>query len=568
MPMFLLNNVPVEDIVTYGRYYEAETFENSHFLSPLASFKINHEDPQKLYPGQRQNDMQEKMKQYSCNRCGKVFLFKHHLVAHEKTHTVGHTIYENHPQEPKHKPTTDVKPRPYICNKCGKSFSLKHHLTSHERTHLGIRPHACEFCGKTFTHKHCLNTHLLLHSSERPYECPECKKRFTLKHHLLSHAKVHNREKPFKCVDCGLMFALRRHLVTHSKFHAGKRPFICDECGETFSQKDQLVMHSRFHGFLNSFVCNVCGDTFTRKFELVTHEKIHGKLPHVCEICFKEFLQKRTLIAHMRDHSKKLSLSCQECGGVFTTQEALAFHVKIHSGAAEPPKEEYTAMINPQHNLPFNNCDRNAFNMHKFVPNKLENKESLCCPECNCSFYSEEALTLHKKLHYGDSTLVNDICTLATNIQNRNMTHTGMMHHPGIQQPKKYEPTMPEAKEKKFICEHCSKGFVGKHGLQQHRRRHPDGTCLLKSHVCPTCSKAFHQKNHLILHERQHMDASLRNRNKASSVIFPPPPQMDPNRNQSMYKPPNPLDKNPINVNNVNINVNPMDNREPRNRTR
>lgn len=207
-------------------------------------------------------------------------------------------------------------------------------------------------------------------------------------------------------------------------------------------------------------------------------------------------------------------------------------------------------MINPQHNLPFNNCDRNAFNMHKFGPNKIENKEALCCPECNCSFYSEEALTLHKKLHYGDSTLVNDICTLATNIQNRNMTHPGMMHHPGLQQ-KKYEP-MPEAKEKKFICEHCSKGFVGKHGLQQHRRRHPDGTCVLKSHVCPTCSKAFHQKNHLILHERQHMDASLRNRNKASSVIFPSP--MDPTRNNTMYKPPNQMDKNTLVQ---------MDNREP-----
>lgn len=114
------------------------------------------------------------------------------------------------------------------------------------------------------------------------------------------------------------------------------------------------------------------------------------------------------------------------------------------------------------------------------------------------------------------------------------MTHTGMMHHP-IQQ-KKYEP-MPEAKEKKFICEHCSKGFVGKHGLQQHRRRHPDGTCVLKSHVCPTCSKAFHQKNHLILHERQHMDASMRNRNKAnsSSVIFQSP--MDTSKNPPMYKP-------------------------------
>ncbi|XP_022916468.1 zinc finger protein 615-like [Onthophagus taurus] len=532
MPMFLLNNVPVEDIVTYGRYYEGEAFENSHFLSPLASFKINHEEAQRnSYPNQRnQNENQEKMKQYNCSKCGKVFLFKHHLVAHEKTHN-NINIFEPSQTNDKPKPPPEAKPRPYVCQKCGKSFSLKHHLTSHERTHLGIRPHACEFCGKTFTHKHCLNTHLLLHSSERPYHCGECKKRFTLKHHLLSHAKVHNREKPFKCVDCGLAFALRRHLVTHSKFHAGKRPYVCEECGETFSQNDQLVMHSRFHGSLNSYVCNVCGDTFTRKFELVTHQKIHGKLPHVCEICFKEFLQKRTLIAHMRDHSKKISLSCQECGCVFTTQEALAFHVKVHTTTTtEKPNHEYPNMLsnNQQQPFIFNNCDRNNFNLNKLHQNAIKidpttttGKGTYCCPECNCGFYSEEALTLHKKLHYGDTALVNDICTLATNIQRGNLTNPNLMPV-NVNLTNSHKNTLnhhhPEQKEKKFICEHCSKGFVGKHGLQQHRRRHPDGTCVLKSHVCATCSKAFHQKNHLILHERQHMD--LKGRNNKQTVIY------------------------------------------------
>lgn len=94
------------------------------------------------------------------------------------------------------------KIRPYSCGECAKTFLLKHHLTAHNRTHTGVRPHACLYCGKSFTHKHCLNTHLLLHSSDRPYQCVECKKSFTLKHHLLTHMKVSDEIGIYKVSVC------------------------------------------------------------------------------------------------------------------------------------------------------------------------------------------------------------------------------------------------------------------------------------------------------------------------------------------------------------------------------
>lgn len=196
LPVFFLNNLPIE---AYERFCESESFESSHFLSPLTSFQMNHEDNHKMVQhGHNDVPGMVEPKTYGCKKCDKTFAFEQHLVTHEKSHSEAEMLANMSKQQMTVKPSAPngvgsgpvAKARPYSCNECGKSFVLKHHLTSHEKTHTGLRPHACEFCGKTFTHKHCLNTHLLLHSSLRPYECTECKKRFTLKHHLISHARV------------------------------------------------------------------------------------------------------------------------------------------------------------------------------------------------------------------------------------------------------------------------------------------------------------------------------------------------------------------------------------------
>lgn len=80
------------------------------------------------------------------------------------------------------------------------------------------------------------------------------------------------------------------------------------------------------------------------------------------------------------------------------------------------------------------------------------------------------------------------------------------------QQAQQQQPTVvqitspPQQKAKTHFCQFCGKSFVAKHGLMLHNKRHPDGSCTLRSHVCPECGKAFLQKNHLILHQRQHLE--------------------------------------------------------------
>ncbi|RZC42501.1 gastrula zinc finger protein XlCGF8.2DB-like [Asbolus verrucosus] len=286
----------------------------------------------------------------------------------------------------------------------------------------------------------------------RPYFCDECGKSFLLKHHLTTHARTHTGIRPHA-------FPVKRHLTTHSKFHAGERPFVCEDCGESFAQKDHLVMHSRFHGSLNSFACGDCGATFTRKFELVNHGRLHGKQPHSCVICNKEFFQKRTLVAHMRCHTGDYPFSCSSCGESFQAKQDLTSHIKSNHSSNSQIKQ--------------------------------------ICNDCGCLFNTPEALALHVKLHSGDSSLVNDLCVLTSGLNNTNFSLNVQNSNKG----------------KSYVCQHCSKGYSAKHGLQQHNKKHPDGSCALRSHVCNVCSKGFFQKNHLLLHQRQHMDPSDRNKN-------------------------------------------------------
>lgn len=168
-----------------------------------------------------------------------------------------------------------------------------------------------------------------------------------------------------------------------------------------------------------------------------------------------------------RIHSDDTHIPCPNCTKMFLTKQELSHHLKM--------------------------CTNNG--------------DKFSCSECGSSFISQEALSLHIKLHNGDTTLVNDICTLTSNLQNPsfplNMPNLAPMQT--MQVTKNYAAVNKQAK-KSHICPHCSKGFSAKHGLQQHKKRHPQGTCALKSHVCAICGKGFYQKNHLLLHQRQHMD--------------------------------------------------------------
>ncbi|XP_033254018.1 zinc finger protein 189-like isoform X17 [Drosophila miranda] len=477
----------------------------------------------------------KKERPYSCEECGKSFLLKHHLTTHARVHT---------------------GERPHICSHCGKSFAHKHCLNTHLLLHSTDRPYQCQECKKSFTLKHHLLTHPRVHSRERPFVCQECGRAFPLKRHLVTHSKFHAGERPYVCEECGESFAQENHLIMHSRFHGSLNPFVCAECGASFPRKFQLVNHGRIHGKI-PHSCTVCGKEFLQKRTLVSHmRRVHtGEQAHPCVSCGEGFLTKAELHQHVRaahngvnpntssatiianqqlqqphhhpgqhpqtitvvsnpGNSTLLTVSttdangvarpqfvCRECGSAFNSREALALHLRLHTGdkslmtdlcaltAALPGHFLSTASLNPGTVVTAN-------------PNLVgQNPVPVQIISSTGQVMSQTTLVQSANSTHPQA-VVTAVPTMPVH-QQQHMQHVAQQQQQ--QQQQHVVNVVPANKPKSHFCVSCGKGFAAKHGLMQHNRRHPNGGCTVRTHVCE-CGKAFFQKNHLMLHQRQHLE--------------------------------------------------------------
>ncbi|XP_032307259.1 zinc finger protein 189 isoform X15 [Drosophila ananassae] len=482
----------------------------------------------------------KKERPYSCDECGKSFLLKHHLTTHARVHTGGE--------------------RPHICTHCGKSFAHKHCLNTHLLLHSTERPYQCQECKKSFTLKHHLLTHSRVHSRERPFVCQECGRAFPLKRHLVTHSKFHAGERPYVCEECGESFAQENHLIMHSRFHGSLNPFVCAECGASFPRKFQLVNHGRIHGKI-PHSCTVCGKEFLQKRTLVSHmRRVHtGEQAHPCVSCGEGFLTKAELHQHVRTahngvnpntssatiianqqqlqqphhhpgqpthpqtitvvsnpaNSTLLTVSttdangvsrpqfvCRECSSAFNSREALALHLRLHTGdkslmtdlcaltAALPGHFLSTASLNPGTVVTAN---PNLVGQSP-VPVQIISSTGQVMSQTTLV---QAANSTHPQ------AVVTAVPTMPVHGQHQHLQHVQQQQQQ--QQQQHVVSVAPANKPKSHFCASCGKGFAAKHGLMQHNRRHPNGGCTVRTHVCE-CGKAFFQKNHLMLHQRQHLE--------------------------------------------------------------
>ncbi|XP_015040589.1 zinc finger protein 567 isoform X19 [Drosophila miranda] len=453
--------------------------------------------------------------------------------------------------------------RPHICSHCGKSFAHKHCLNTHLLLHSTDRPYQCQECKKSFTLKHHLLTHSRVHSRERPFVCQECGRAFPLKRHLVTHSKFHAGERPYVCEECGESFAQENHLIMHSRFHGSLNPFVCAECGASFPRKFQLVNHGRIHGKI-PHSCTVCGKEFLQKRTLVSHmRRVHtGEQAHPCVSCGEGFLTKAELHQHVRaahngvnpntssatiianqqfidfkqlqqphhhpgqhpqtitvvsnpGNSTLLTVSttdangvarpqfvCRECGSAFNSREALALHLRLHTGdkslmtdlcaltAALPGHFLSTASLNPGTVVTAN-------------PNLVgQNPVPVQIISSTGQVMSQTTLVQAANSTHPQA-VVTAVPTMPVH-QQQHMQHVAQQQQQQ-QQQQHVVNVVPANKPKSHFCASCGKGFAAKHGLMQHNRRHPNGGCTVRTHVCE-CGKAFFQKNHLMLHQRQHLE--------------------------------------------------------------
>ncbi|CAG2103194.1 unnamed protein product, partial [Medioppia subpectinata] len=166
-------------------------------------------------------------------------------------------------------------------------------------------------------------------------------------------------------------FVTNSNLIRHkNSIHSNVR-FICDfnECHKSFSRKGDLFQHkSCVHLNEWKFKCNEknCGKIFTTNQTLILHKRIHsGEKPFICDIndCNKSFTDKNNLFRHKSCvHLNESKFKCNEenCGKSFRQKSNLKEHMRRHLN----------------------------IKLHKCIHNN-----------CNQRFVTRSELRLHVKLH-------------------------------------------------------------------------------------------------------------------------------------------------------------------------
>ena len=289
----------------------------------------------------------EKEKKFSCDICGHNFNRLDRLKTHQRVHSVDATfvcdvcnapfnalyLLHNHQE---HKHPEDYKKK-LTCKTCNQTFRTPTDLKKHETTHTGIKPFACDQCDASFFNKGGLNYHLQnmhLKVPKKPVYCNFCEKKGYWDGWLIRHKKK-CKGPQHKCETCGKLFksenALAKHSIEHTKIREKKSKIeksthYCKNCSTQFKSDYSYATHLKV--CVTTFPCTICSIEFSSKEDLRNHklEYPNSDCLCICEKCLAVFYSKEELQAHV---AKKHNTNCYVCNKKFLSLGPMKNHIKL-----------------------------------------------------------------------------------------------------------------------------------------------------------------------------------------------------------------------------------------------
>ncbi|KAE9542638.1 hypothetical protein AGLY_002549 [Aphis glycines] len=251
---------------------------------------------------------QYQRKTYSCNVCLETFTKFNDLILHDlKVHT-------------------DM-PKNYSCSKCGKLFLSEERVEIHMKVHRE-KSFACQMCQKKFTQQKTLDIHLNVHIGL--YPCDKCDFKAQTMYNLKIHESTHSKVKEHCCQECKKEFSTVSSLRRHNRLvHQKLVWFRCDKCDYSTSQPSNMKYHKSSHDPQNC-VCDHCGARFKNQALFKVHLTTHEEAKLICSHCGKLFKKK----SHLKDHLNSYfafgprikKFKCDVCEKNFSRIKTLRIH--------------------------------------------------------------------------------------------------------------------------------------------------------------------------------------------------------------------------------------------------
>ncbi|KAM8834613.1 uncharacterized protein ACB058_016171 [Synchiropus picturatus] len=282
------------------------------------------------------------------------------------------------------------------------------------------------------------------------------------------------------CTDCGILFRSESHLMDHIRSHTGPKPFSCSVCNKAFSRHNTLLNHMGTHTGEKKYSCSVCERRFTWPTQLTNHQCVDVNNPtvkkgFVCSECGKVYSSQQTLHTHKKIHTGEKPFICSECGKRFGFKGDLTKHLLIHS---EP--QHVCSVCNKRFTLKVA-CDRHFRRVHN-------QEKPFNCSVCDKNFVDHSSLKCHMRTHTGEKPFTCSVCCqsfrIVADLKNHMRKHTG---------------------EKPYACSFCQKCFRLRSDLIVHVRIHTGE----KPYVCSVCNKAFSASGNLNSHKKKCCDKSV-----------------------------------------------------------